>query len=334
MKKAALTQYAIRRKWLKTLVFLQDCLLRQSKKTPSIPPPKRILLSCLGHLGDVTIASSVLPHIKQKYPQAEIGFLIGSWAQPFFEHHPLVTTLHCFDHICLTRHLFGLQRLRHYSKQRATTIEEIKQKHYDHFVELYPFFPNAISLTVEAHIPVRIGFSSGGFGPKLTCPVPFSQKEGYLLTAYPKILEALSITPHHLTPSPPPAADVVLPPSSYVVFHIGSGQNIKLIREENWETLKEYVLSKRIHIVFTGTGEEENTAIVRIISDSLECTNYCDHLQIGQLVSLLKHSVGLVSTDSFPVHLAGGMSLPILILRQHIIPCAGLHQEEKLKCFI
>jgi len=52
--------------------------------------PRRILVANTAHLGDLVLATSVLPALKSAHPEAEIGFLCGGWNQPLAEGHPLV----------------------------------------------------------------------------------------------------------------------------------------------------------------------------------------------------------------------------------------------------
>ena len=60
--------------------------------------PRRILVANTAHLGDLVLATSVLPALKSAHPEAEIGFLCGGWNQPLAEGHPLVASVHSIDH--------------------------------------------------------------------------------------------------------------------------------------------------------------------------------------------------------------------------------------------
>ena len=66
-------------------------------------PPRRILLANPAHIGDVLIATAVLPPLRQAFPDAEIGMLVGSWSRHVVEGHPDVARVHVMDNFHLNR---------------------------------------------------------------------------------------------------------------------------------------------------------------------------------------------------------------------------------------
>ncbi len=70
---------------------------------PLMFPPQRILIADGHHLGNVVIATSVLPLINRAFPNARIGFLIGSWSAAILQEHPLVHWTHIVDDYRLNR---------------------------------------------------------------------------------------------------------------------------------------------------------------------------------------------------------------------------------------
>src|SRR5579864_9028118 len=64
----------------------------------NMKPPTRILLLNGAHIGDVVIASSVIPILRSAYPDAEIGMLVGTWSQMVVNNHPELTYTHYVDH--------------------------------------------------------------------------------------------------------------------------------------------------------------------------------------------------------------------------------------------
>ena len=94
---------------------------------PTCPSaPKRILLVNGAHIGDVVIATSLLPVLKRAFPNAEIGFLTGTWSHAVVHDHPDVSHTHCVDHWRMNRQIPGFLAKRvHYWKTRRRALQEI-----------------------------------------------------------------------------------------------------------------------------------------------------------------------------------------------------------------
>jgi hypothetical protein len=80
-----------------------DLLLAPLHRPTAIATPSRILVSNIGHLGDLVIAGSVAPILKQHYPQAIIGYLVSSYSQCVLEENPYIDQTHLLDHWVLNR---------------------------------------------------------------------------------------------------------------------------------------------------------------------------------------------------------------------------------------
>src|ERR1700757_1328965 len=65
--------------------------------------PKRILVLNGAHIGDIVISTSILPILRSAYPNAQIGFVTGSWSQMVLKDHPDVYFIHCVDHWWINR---------------------------------------------------------------------------------------------------------------------------------------------------------------------------------------------------------------------------------------
>lgn len=53
-------------------------------------PLKRILIVRLSAIGDVVMASAILPALRQTYPDAQITWLVEPVVAPLLEGHPLI----------------------------------------------------------------------------------------------------------------------------------------------------------------------------------------------------------------------------------------------------
>ena len=114
--------------------------------------PRRILVASTAHLGDLVLATSVLPALKSAHPEAEIGFLCGGWNQPLAEGHPLVASVHSIDHWLQNRGGESLVRkFVRYLRMRRRAIADIRAagnpRDVDFFCRCAAQYPIVISTT-------------------------------------------------------------------------------------------------------------------------------------------------------------------------------------------
>ncbi len=311
---------------------------RRDRRTPpqNLGQVKRVLLCNLAHLGDVVIATGVLPVVKQLFPYAQIGFLLGSHSLQVLATHPEITYLHTADHWKLSRSGKSLWRRMlswHRTKRRA--VRELKALKYDVAIDLYPFFPNAISILWKAKIPIRAGFTSGGLGPWLTHPVSWQDQEYSLVHHQFALLRCLGAEDAWkglLKLSLPAHKDDVFwhvcerfPPLGrrpYVVIHMGSAMKAKEWLPSRWRSLARRLLTHGYEVVFTGQGQREK-AMEATVQEGLKGSySLVDALSWEELVAVIAKAEALYGVDSLAGHLAAAMDVPSVSLFTGIQPTA------------
>jgi len=271
-----------------------DTLCKVLHRGTEIGSPKKILVSNLAHLGDIVVATSILPALKERFPQAEIGFLCGSWARDILLDHPLVSLVHHYDHPRLNR-----EGPSPYSFKAA--LQEIREQQYDLAIDLYPYFPNSVYLLWRAKIPVRIGFTSAGLGPLLTHPVDWEEKEGYLPHYYKDLLPNLNVSP---IPNLPRVKSSI--EEEYTICHLGPTHLQKSWSKDKWEELLTLLYEKGEKVILTGRGEEEG---------GLKCfRNMCNSTSWREFTSLICHAKRVITIDSVPAHIAAAYQVPMILL--------------------
>ncbi len=308
-----------------TLLAVQG--LREAAVPPLSAPPTRLLLSLGGHLGDVVIASSLLPLIRSVWPETEIGLLLGSWSRAIVEGHPLVRWIHTVDHWKLDRSEAGrLRKLQHYEATRRIALREIQAVGYDAAVDLYPFFPNNIRLLWRAGIPVRAGYVSGGLGALLTHPVRWTETERHMAESHREVLSSLnpvfagSAPLRYSLPEPDRGAagegplPAGLAKGEYLVLHMGAGLRLKEWPEERWRALVGRLAAEGHTLVFTGRGVDQLEQAERVIQGRDRCLNLCDRLGWSEFVATLAGARLLVSVDSVAGHIASAVNTPVVVL--------------------
>ena len=266
------------------------------------PKYGRVLLSNIAHLGDVVIASCAVNMIKAAYPKAEIAFLTSSASKVVLEG---VCPLHVFDHFKHNRAKISLlKKLYRHGSSFLKAILEIRKQKYDLFIDLYPFYPNAIALSFLCGIPSRMGYTSGGYGKFLTHPVDFClEKDRPLARYYNDLLGIAGLFKPALLLSRSPIE------GQYIVFHPGAGNPSKEWGVEGWRDLLKHLSGKKV--VFTGQGEREDKMIKEIDKNAISLSS---QLSFKDLTSLVARASLVVCVDTAIQHIAAAFDTPTVTL--------------------
>ncbi len=335
-------RYSIRNPAVNVLFRGMDALLTlcaRARPAASLETlPRRILISDIAHLGDVLMATALLPVLKSAYPDAKIGFLVGSWAQPVLKDHPLVDEVHVLDHWAYNRaRLSKRKKFLHYLRTRREALRQIKAARYDVAFDFYWNFPNTLPLLWQANIPMRVGYESGGFGPLATHCLEFGDKRLHasrrfwdLVRTLPRVAGAEAQT------APVPALRPVLPPldahdagvaalgaalaeaglrgKDYLVFHVGAADSFRDWPSSRWRELAETFISQGHPLLFTGAGDKDEARILEITEGLRGCLNLCSRLTWSGFVAAVAGARLLVCVDTVAGHLAAATGTPCAVI--------------------
>jgi ADP-heptose:LPS heptosyltransferase len=327
--------YLVRSTKAVTALRMIDRLLAVStgRRGKNRPPaePQRILVSNWAHLGDVLTSLPTLRLLRESFPRSRIDLIVGRHAQAAVEGSRLYDHLYRIDHFLLSRAAGGLAA-KHavYLQDKRQFLAAAPAARYEVAIDLYPYFPPAAPLFWQARIPIRCGFTSGGFGPLLTHPVPWvyqaksiSQYGGDLVAAlWAEAAPATGhlapywpSTPGLATPSEEPPTHAPLMDAPYVVLHIGTGAAWKEWPEDRWRELVQRWPADAPRLVICGRGEEE-VARARRIADAGppgRSVLFIDR-PWRDFAALLAGAAGLICLESAACHLAAAFSLPTVAI--------------------
>lgn len=312
-------KYLVRNPLFYRWLCLRERMLPDCSVAYPVPPPRRILVCNGAHLGDVVLATTVLPLLKQTFFGAQIGFLTGSWSQVVLEGHPSIDWIHTYDHWKLNRASIPLwKKLRQHLASRKAALASIREVYYDVAIDLYPHFPNAIPLLYDTGIPYRVGYTSGGYGPLLTHRLDWLEKGQSVATYHSDLLQLLGVQEKNETPSLFFPEGMKLPEGlsekRYVIFHMGTGNAEKEWPIASWRELAERSAREGLTIVFTGRGEQERRNIEAVREGIPRTINLCDKLSWSAFVFLIHKTALLVSVDSAAGHIASSWKIPSVLL--------------------
>lgn len=301
---------------------------RNGARTPG--SPRRILLMNGAHIGDVIVATSVIPVLRSAYPSAEIGFLTGSWSHMIVKEHPGVTFTHCINHWHLNRGSESVpQKLLQFRRMRRSALARIRELQYDVAIAMYPHFPDFLDLSWDAGIPLRIGFRESVFAGLATDTVAIPNElfvhQGARLA---QLLCKLRIEPAHFllrksTLAPTDAASTrevcsLLQVSDlehvrYRIVHMGTGSKQRELPHEFWRKLVEK-LSREHTLLFTGLGAREEDNIVSITRGLDRCVNACNRLSWDGFVAAVRNAEIVYGVESMAGHVAAAVGTRCVVV--------------------
>ncbi|MBJ7450045.1 MAG: glycosyltransferase family 9 protein [Parachlamydiales bacterium] len=284
------------------------------------PKPKRILISNCAHMGDVILSTSVIKTLRDALPDCEIGIVVGSWSKPVIDKHPDIKSIHIVDHWKANRGSYTfLEKLKIYWTSRKRAMREIKKQKYDVVIDLCFYYPNLIPLWFQAGIPVRIGYSSGGFGPLLTHSHQFVDKMQSVMEYYNALLLPFA-RGRDLKPQLPPLVNPEntlkkhgLDSGQYTVIHMGSGDPTREWPLENWIEVGNELNKLGRKLVFTGYGQRENSAIEKVL-ESIEGINLCNLLSFDEFRVVIALSNEFLGVNTGSAHIAATYQIPSYVI--------------------
>jgi ADP-heptose:LPS heptosyltransferase len=288
--------------------------------------PRRILVANGAALGDVILATAVLPVLKSAYPDADLGMLVGTGSKPVLADHPLLRWVHTVDHWRMDRSdRTAWAKWIRYKRTRAVALREVKSVAYDVAIDLYYFFPNSVLFLWQAGIPVRVGYTSAGLGPLLTHPTLWQLRDCSVIDYHADLVRRLGVPASHfskLAPNLPRATGDagrsrfggLGSSDEYLVLHIGTGFAIKEWPVEKWKSLVTRLAGGGRRLVFTGAGPKEAKTVELVIENMPNCINLCNLLSWPEYVSVIAGARGLLGVDSVAAHVAAAVGTPCVVI--------------------
>jgi len=302
-------------------------LLRSPSRLPLTVSPGKILVCNQAHTGDVIWASSALPVLQAAFPEAKIGFLAHPASTGVLAGNPYVEWVHTFEHWKLNRQKTPFsQKVISHLRSRSRAIREVRAVSYDLAIDLYPYFPNSIPLIFAAGIPLRLGWTSGGFGGLLTHALDWKYAHEHVVDWHKKLLAMILPCRKHAELARPElyCSKAITEewqrvmekhgiPGGYLAFHIGAGGVHRRWPEENWRKLAKLCLDSGWSIVLLGQGEEEK-ACTRIADLSGAIVDLSGKLAWPLMAEAIGRSRLLVGLESASSHIAAARDVPAVCI--------------------
>lgn len=286
--------------------------------------PLKIVVANLAHLGDLIALLPLLKRLRAWERTAGLGLVIGSWSRNVLQLGELADQVHYVDHWRLSRADSGLAaKLRRHAQTRAIAVSEMRKASYDVAIDAYAYFGNSADLLWSAHVPTRIGFTSGGAGTLFTHRIPFdphaSMQANQARLLGPLLGDAeLDRSTAQPFPIDRDAESKAKGLGDFVVLHVGPGNRHKDWPIEQWNSLGRMLIADGYRLVFTGAASDARH--VGKLCAGLDGEDLLGKLSLRGLGTLLAGARGLVAIDTMVGHLAAPLHVPTVIVAPGITP--------------
>lgn len=279
---------------------------------------RKVLLASWAHAGDLVLSLPAADALRQIFPRASISMLAGSWSRGLVEASASIEKAYYVDHWRLNRDQTPLyEKVMRYGKMRAAAVRAIKNEGFDIAIDVYPFFPPAHPLFYAANVPVRVGFSSGGFAGLLTHAVEWKNASRPISECYIKMLKY--VFQQEVRTSGPvwdiENFDLPRPLSergftNFIVVHPGAGARFKEWSFEEWRNLIRILESEGEYIVITGSGKREAEIASRLMMHASRAINLVGLTSWREFLGTVAHARCVFCTDSVAGHVAAVFESP------------------------
>lgn len=275
--------------------------------------PRRILIVSLDNLGDTVFASALVPPLRERFPDAELGVWCKAYAAEVAALIPTVARVHAADPFWDKAPGRGRGGVISFLR----SLLEVRRARYD--VALLAASPWRAARAVRyAGIPMRIGLGRRKNGRYLTDAPGAEDSHRPVLTEIARLLEPLGVEATGLRyaldrePLAPRVARLsrVLP-TRYAALHPFASKRDRCVPVSAWLRVARE-LDRGFSIVWVGSPAE--LAEVRAEAGPSPWL-YADQVgdgSLGDTAAILTGASVFAGHDSGPLHVAGAFGVPVV----------------------
>ncbi|GCE13478.1 lipopolysaccharide heptosyltransferase II [Tengunoibacter tsumagoiensis] len=284
--------------------------------------PRSIVIIKPCCIGDILMTTPLLETLQQRYPDARMTYVVGSWSKTIAEHQPGLSNV--ID--CGTVGIPGRYRFSDYLK----LARQLRSQHFD-LAFVLDRSPMLTLLPWLAGIPRRVGPDSLGRGFSLTDRVPVSSSRSTLqhqAEIYLDLARALHIPIQqprmHFVPTPEERASIQPVPRPQIAVFPGGGSNPGMqLTSKRWPLEKYRLLVARLIHEFDVQvlliGGPEDRALTTSLLEGLDgptdrVLNLAGTTNFGQTAALIEQCALFIGNDSSPMHLAAAVGTPVIAI--------------------
>lgn len=288
---------------------------------------QKILIAKLRHHGDVLLSTPVFSVLKEIFPAACVDAYIYKDSFPILDGNTSIRKCWLVDQNWKNRSV--IQRY----KREISLLKSIRAEKYDLVINLTEGDRGAIAAFIS-NARIRIGFDSEGSGMwrKNRCYTHLARichRPRHTVEKNLDVLRCLGIFPEEKQKKleffiPRKATDNILlqlraknwHPYSFIIVHPVSRWSFKCLPVSTISGVIKQLLMMGSRIILTSSSRKEELAMNRDILSALPNSNsiwdLSGKLSMKEFAALLTFSSLLITIDSFPLHLASALQIPVV----------------------
>jgi len=295
----------------------------------ALEKPRSFLICRLDHIGDAILSTPIFHSLKEKFPEATITVLCGSWSREIFDNNPYIDSVMVIDcpwWVSIRNHA---KRGSPFLKEVWNVMKEIRRLEFDVFVDLRGDIRHIFLLGWLVGIPVRISYTRSGGGFLLTHPRVYEhhkhevERNYGLLEVFEPLNKYFTLEVHtgdtvKLSLRKKLSGLVRVDDEEYIVLFNGGRSRLRRLSMDKFKDLCERLVDEyRVKCCIVGGTEDfdemENLRVST--ADRIgRIINLCGRLSLAELKELINSALIYVGTDSSVTHLSAASNTPSVAL--------------------
>ncbi|MCX7699188.1 MAG: glycosyltransferase family 9 protein [Candidatus Goldbacteria bacterium] len=278
----------------------------------------KILISNIGHLGDLLLSLKFIEIMKEKFPNSKIYFLCNIQAKSLLINNPNINKI-------ITYNPFFVNENENFFKKLVSlikTIFKIKKTKADIAFDLRSSFPNTIPLLKLGGIKYIVGFPTVGFGFLLDKKIAWDTEKHEIENIFNLIRWKFDICEFskdnnlNISYFGKESSDIKKLiekiKNNYILCNIFSRNTKKMINLDSWEKVIKYY-NRKYYIIITGS-KDDNLKLVEKFIRLDKVINLTGRTTISDLIYILKNAKFTITIDSFIGQLCSILDIPSAII--------------------
>ncbi|MEP7002115.1 MAG: glycosyltransferase family 9 protein [bacterium] len=321
----------MRSRWKRAVAIIVDGivgalapLLVNRSLSADIPTSPRVLVIRCDHIGDAAMATAVLGPLRRALQPSTLDVLTSPWASAVFDDHPDVDNVIAFSTPwwSAARGASLTHRMQQWTRLPAL-IRTIRAGRYDVGIDLRGDLRHITFFLALGGMRVRVSSDRTGGRPLLTHAWPFDASlheveknvaSASLVGAKPPMPLNIA-TGHTLSEKLTSLLSGHGFENGYVAFTLRGSAFKRSWPAEHARAVAE-LLRARLGIgsVYVGGGAEQAFGTPLSDGDETGIVNLSGQTSLAEAIAVLRGAAVTVAVDSGPMHLAAGVSSPIVAL--------------------
>jgi ADP-heptose:LPS heptosyltransferase len=300
-------------------------------KLLTLPARPKILLVRFSALGDVIQTLPILPLIRQRSPDAYLGWAIDAELVPAIEGHKLIDRIHACKRKKWSRDLGAPGRWPAVAREIRDFVKEVRDVKYDVVIDAQSLFKTGL-LTWASGAKHKIGFAHGRECSRLFYDTAYINLRQYFdssvhhvdhMALLTQVLGSGPTTPYSapLPPVPPSTAAKIsnalnqLFRNTNPIIAIAPGTQwpSKRWSDDEWVGLATMILERTaFNVVFVGSPADRQTVarILERLPATKRMADISGKTSIPELYALFPRVIAAIASDTAPLHIAAAAGTP------------------------